>query len=82
MGGWEVTDLSGAKTFYIEKNGKHYRTAHTDQPIGIVADAEDTLAIYSSPGVGMDGKYEKGSLLRQGRVDELATPIEEDSSPT
>lgn len=79
MNAWRVKDLSGAKTFYIEKNGRHYITRHTDQQIPLQAEAGDTIAIYSSPGVGMDNRYEKGDLLRQGRVDELAEPIEEDS---
>lgn len=76
MGAWRITDTSGAKTFYIEKNGEHYITRHTDQPIPLQAEAADELAIYSSPGVDLDAKYKKGDLLRRGRVDELAEPIE------
>jgi hypothetical protein len=74
---WELKDVGGARTFYIEINGKHYLTRHTDQTIRIRADANHHLTIYSSPGSGLDGKYEKGDLLKHGRVDQLATPVED-----
>lgn len=76
MNAWRLKDLSGAKTLYIEKNGEHYITRHTDQPIPLRAEADDTLAIYSSPGT-IDSRHARGDLLRRGRVDELAEPIEE-----
>jgi len=71
---WEITAGSDARWLYVELNGEYQGTWDEYTIRAINAEADDDLALFTSPGYDPDNRPAKGDPIASGKVSDLAKP--------